>query len=67
MDLTFSTNRSIVLPVSKKRGKEEKMHTYTVTFSGTMYFEADSADEAYELMADALRETASDFDIEVSE
>lgn len=43
------------------------MHTYTVTFSGTMYFEADSADEAYELMADALRETASDFDIEVSE
>lgn len=43
------------------------MHTYTLNFTGTMYFEANSADEAYELMAAALGDVASDFDIEVSE
>lgn len=52
---------------NNERGREGKMHTYTVNFSGTMYFEANSADEAYELMAESLGEVASDFDIEVSE
>jgi hypothetical protein len=43
------------------------MHTYTLNFSGTMYFEAESAEEAEQMMADALSDVASDFTIEVSE
>jgi len=42
-------------------------HTYTLNFSGTMYLEAHSEDEAYEEMSKMLSEVASDYEIEVSE
>ena len=42
-------------------------HTYTLTFNGTMFIDAFSADEAYEEMSQMLGEVASDFEIEVSE
>lgn len=41
------------------------MKTYTIYFSGTMYHEAESADEAYAIMQNDLSEIASDFQIEV--
>lgn len=39
--------------------------TYTLNFTGTMYLEAKSEDEAYEEMRIMLSEVASDFEIEV--
>jgi hypothetical protein len=42
-------------------------HTYTLTFEGTMYIDAFSADEAYEEMSQMLSDVASDFEIQVSE
>ena len=41
------------------------MHTYTLNFTGTMYLEANSEDEAYEMMSEMLGEVASDYEIEV--
>lgn len=43
------------------------MHTYTLDFTGTMYIEADSADEAQLQMSAMLGEVASFYTIEVSE
>lgn len=40
-------------------------HTYTLNFTGTMYIEAYSQDEAYEEMRQMLSDVASDFEIEV--
>lgn len=41
------------------------MKTYTIHFTGTMYHEAESADDAYAIMQNDLMEIASDFQIEV--
>lgn len=40
-------------------------HTYTLNFTGTMYLEAYSEDEAYEEMSSMLADVASDYEIEV--
>ena len=40
-------------------------HTYTLNFSGTMYLEAYSEDEAHDEMSKMLSEVASDYEIEV--
>lgn len=42
------------------------MHTYTLNFTGTMYIDAHSEDEAYDQMRQMLSDVASDFEIEVS-
>lgn len=42
------------------------MNTYTLNFTGTMYIQANSEDEAYEEMRQMLSDVASDFEIEVS-
>ena len=57
----------LIPPMKKgeKVSEELKRHTYTLNFSGTMYYEADSEEEAYEMMAEVLRENASDYEIEV--
>lgn len=44
-----------------------ELHTYTLTFEGTMYIDAYSAEEAHDQMSRMLAEVASDFEIEVSE
>lgn len=41
------------------------MHTYTLNFTGTMYLEANSQEEAYDEMYQMLSDVASDFEIEV--
>ena len=47
--------------------KENKMHTYTLDFTGTMYIEAESAEQAELEMSAMLGEVASFYTIEVSE
>lgn len=42
-------------------------HTYTLNFTGTMYLDAYSSEEAHDLMSQMLADVASDFEIEVSE
>ncbi len=51
--------------MKKGESVSDERHTYTLKFSGTMYYEADSEAEAYEMMAQVLRDNASDYEIEV--
>lgn len=41
------------------------MNTYTLNFTGVMYLEANSEEEAYNEMSEMLSNVASDFEIEV--
>lgn len=43
-----------------------ELHTYTLTFEGTMYVDAYSPEEARDLMSQMLADVASDYEIEVS-